>query len=379
MKNTVHITTFTRALFIALISLQQLAVAQSATFKSGSEPKFNYKDTQDITAVNKDIHRINTASKDTHVKNDARPPQSAPEIKQPANSDVKRDDVKNDTHAKTSEIYKDTHDKPNELSASSKTLTQVPYAALGVLPTREHDELFSYGESPLQSVYVWHGRNTKHDKLAGKAVVFVHGGCWLNAYGYDHASGFYKALADLGMGVFVMEYRRVGDKDGGWPGSLNDVTEAMITSLERIRGNGRYSKVYIAGHSAGGHLAMLAAQKLPQFTQSVSVEKVIGLAAITDINAYAVGANSCQTATAKFMHSMPDENPEAYQAATPNAKLINTPIVLMQGDADSIVPKLHATMAGAKQKIITNGGHFDWLHPDSTSFDALLEVIGEHD
>ena len=51
----------------------------------------------------------------------------------------------------------------------------------------------------------------------------------------------------------------------------------------------------------------------------------------------------------------------------------------MQGDADSIVPKLHATMADAKQKIITNGGHFDWLHPDSTSFDALLEVIGEHD
>ncbi len=167
MKNTVHITTFTRALFIALISLQQLAVAQSATFKSGIEPQFNYKDT----------HRINTASKDTHVKSDARPPQSAPEIKQPANSDVKRDDVKNDTHAKTSEIYKDTHDKPNELSASSKTLTQVPYAALGVLPTREHDELFSYGESPLQSVYVWHGRNTKHDKFAGKAVVFVHGGC----------------------------------------------------------------------------------------------------------------------------------------------------------------------------------------------------------
>lgn len=369
MKNTVHITTFTRALFIALISLQQLAVAQSATFKSGIEPQFNYKDT----------HRINTASKDTHVKSDAPPTQSAPGIKQPANSDVKRDDVKNDTHANTSEIYKDTHDKSNELSASSKTLTQVPYAALGVLPTREHDELFSYGESPLQSVYVWHGRNTKHDMFAGKAVVFVHGGCWLNAYGYDHASGFYKALADLGMGVFVMEYQRVGDKGGGWPGSLNDVTEAMITSLERIRGNGRYSKVYIAGHSAGGHLAMLAAQKLPQFTQSVSVEKVIGLAAITDINAYAVGANSCQTATAKFMHSMPDENPEAYQAATPNAKLINTPIVLMQGDADSIVPKLHATMAGAKQKIIANGGHFDWLHPDSTSFDALLEVIGEHD
>ena len=33
----------------------------------------------------------------------------------------------------------------------------------------------------------------------------------------------------------------------------------------------------------------------------------------------------------------------------------------------------------AKNRIITNGGHFDWLHPDSSSFDALLEVLGEHD
>ena len=382
MKNTVHITTFTRALFIALISLQQLAVAQSATFKSGIEPQFNYKDTQDIAASNKDIHRINTASKDTHVKSDARPPQSAPEIKQPANSDVKRDDVKNDTHAKTSEIYKDTHDKPNELSASSKTLTQVPYAALGVLPTSEADEQFSYGDDLLQTIYTWHGRSSTNEMYADKALIFIHGGCWLSAYGYEHAKGMYHALAELGMGVYVTEYRRVGDEGGGWPGSLDDVTQAISTALKRIENEGRYTNIYIAGHSAGGHLALLAAQRLSSSSLNLSradIKRIIGLAAITDIQSYAMGHNSCQSATAKFMNGTPEDVPTAYQRATPRPTHGSLPITLLQGDADSIVPARHAVLSGTNQKITKNGGHFDWLHPESTSFDALLEVISEHD
>ena len=151
----------------------------------------------------------------------------------------------------------------------------MPYSALGVLPTSEADEQFSYGDDPLQTIYTWHGRSSTNEMYADKALIFIHGGCWLNAYGYEHAKGMYHALAELGMGVYVTEYRRVGDEGGGWPGSLDDVTQAISTALKRIENEGRYTNIYIAGHSAGGH--------------------------------------------------------------------------------------------------------FDWLHPESTSFDALLEVISEHD
>lgn len=277
----------------------------------------------------------------------------------------------NDTHANV-----DVNAHSNEIP---RTLTQVPYSALGVLPTSEHDSQFSYGDDPLQSVYVWHGRGGDENEFAGNAVIFVHGGCWLNAYGYDHAKGFYHALAELGMGVYAMEYRRVGDEGGGWPGSLEDVTSALKASIENIEATGVSGNIYLVGHSAGGHLGLLAAQQLSSSEVSKSIKQVIGLAAITNVQSYALGENSCQTATPQFMGGMPTENKREYQTATPDAAAIKPPVILLQGNEDSIVPEHHATMPSAKNRIITNGGHFDWLHPESTSFDALLEVISQHD
>ena len=253
---------------------------------------------------------------------------------------------------------------------------------MGVLPTSEADEQFSYGDDLLQTIYTWHGRSSTNEMYADKALIFIHGGCWLNAYGYEHAKGMYHALAELGMGVYVTEYRRVGDEGGGWPGSLDDVTQAISTALKRIENEGRYTNIYIAGHSAGGHLALLAAQRLSSSSLNLSradIKRIIGLAAITDIQSYAMGHNSCQSATAKFMNGTPEDVPTAYQRATPRPTHGSLPITLLQGDADSIVPARHAVLSGTNQKIIKNGGHFDWLHPESTSFDALLEVISEHD
>jgi len=274
------------------------------------------------------------------------------------------DAVSEDTHTNEEKKTSDnTHANSESSAIYPKKISQVPYSALGVLPTSEADEQFSYGDDLLQTIYTWHGRSSTNEMYADKALIFIHGGCWLNAYGYEHAKGMYHALAELGMGVYVTEYRRVGDEGGGWPGSLDDVTQAISTALKRIENEGRYTNIYIAGHSAGGHLALLAAQRLSSSSLNLSradIKRIIGLAAITDIQSYAKGHNSCQSATAKPTHG-------------------SLPITLLQGDADSIVPARHAVLSGTNQKIIKNGGHFDWLHPESTSFDALLEVISEHD
>ena len=298
------------------------------------------------------------------------------------------DAVSEDTHTNEEKKTSDnTHANSAHANSESsaiypKKTSQVPYSALGVLPTSEADEQFSYGDDLLQTIYTWHGRSSTNEMYADKALIFIHGGCWLNAYGYEHAKGMYHALAELGMGVYVTEYRRVGDEGGGWPGSLDDVTQAISTALKRIENEGRYTNIYIAGHSAGGHLALLAAQRLSSSSLNLSranIKRIIGLAAITDIQSYAMGHNSCQSATAKFMNGTPEDVPTAYQRATPRPTHGSLPITLLQGDADSIVPARHAVLSGTNQKIIKNGGHFDWLHPESTSFDALLEVISEHD
>jgi len=344
---------------------------------------FTVSQTPSAMSINNDTHRTVSNSLFSHGSNDESAMLSNVSYQTNAGTAPptisKKDthdkiDGKEDTHAKSLNVNNE-----EKAAVQNEKLTQVPYAALGVLPMREHDEQFSYGAEALQRVYVWHGRDALDTSLSGKAMVFVHGGCWLNAYGYEHAKGLYSALANLGMGVYAIEYRRVGDEGGGWPGSLNDVVSAINTSLERITLQGDYSETFIAGHSAGGHLALLATQQMPQQLARYGVKQVVGLAAITDVRSYAHGTNSCQTATEAFMKTTPTENPDAYNNASPNATLIHTPVVLLQGDADSIVPVQHATMAGAEKRIINNGGHFDWLHPESTSFDALLEVISEHD
>lgn len=367
-------------LAVALSTLTFVAKVQAdSSFSVNS----TYADTHDNNGTHYDESRSLSSNEDTHDDLTLSPLHETQSI-----VNVSDDAVSEDTHTneekKTSD---DTHANSAHANSESsaiypKKISQVPYSALGVLLTSEADEQFSYGDDPLQTIYTWHGRLSANAMYADKALIFIHGGCWLNAYGYEHAKGMYHALAELGMGVYVTEYRRVGDEGGGWPGSLDDVTQAISTALKRIENEGRYTNIYIAGHSAGGHLALLAAQRLSSSSLNLSranIKRIIGLAAITDIQSYAMGHNSCQSATAKFMNGTPEDVPTAYQRATPRPTHGSLPITLLQGDADSIVPARHAVLSGTNQKIIKNGGHFDWLHPESTSFDALLEVISEHD
>lgn len=365
------------------VALSTLTLVAKVQADSSFSVNSTYADTHDNNGTHYEESRSLSSNEDTHDDLTLSPLHETQSI-----VDVSNDAVSEDTHTneekKTSD---DTHANSAHANSESsaiypKKISQVPYSALGVLPTSEADEQFSYGDDPLQTIYTWHGRSSTNEMYADKALIFIHGGCWLNAYGYEHAKGMYHALAELGMGVYVTEYRRVGDEGGGWPGSLDDVTQAISTALKRIENEGRYTNIYIAGHSAGGHLALLAAQRLSSSSLNLSranIKRIIGLAAITDIQSYAMGHNSCQSATAKFMNGTPEDVPTAYQRATPRPTHGSLPITLLQGDADSIVPARYAVLSGTNQKIIKNGGHFDWLHPESTSFDALLEVISEHD
>ena len=365
------------------VALSTLTLVAKVQADSSFSVNSTYADTHDNNGTHYEESRSLSSNEDSH---DDLTLSALHETQ--STVDGSDDAVSEDTHTNEEKKTSDnTHANSAHANSESsaiypKKISQVPYSALGVLPTSEADEQFSYGDDPLQTIYTWHGRSSTNEKYADKALIFIHGGCWLNAYGYEHAKGMYHALAELGMGVYVTEYRRVGDEGGGWPGSLDDVTQAISTALKRIENEGRYTNIYIAGHSAGGHLALLAAQRLSSSSLNLSranIKRIIGLAAITDIQSYAMGHNSCQSATAKFMNGTPEDVPTAYQRATPSPTHGSLPITLLQGDADSIVPARHAVLSGTNQKIIKNGGHFDWLHPESTSFDALLEVISEHD
>jgi acetyl esterase/lipase len=200
-------------------------------------------------------------------------------------------------------------------------------------------------------------------------VVLIHGGCWQNEFDVQHSFPLSTALAQAGYGVWSLEYRRTGDIGGGWPGSFEDIRQgvAFISRLEDFPLD--LDRVVIVGHSAGGHLALLAGSEFQD------VNAVIGLAAITDIVKYSKGKNSCQTATIGFMRGNYEANPAAYHAANPVDKSLHDHTILLHGDVDNIVPPAQAQVSGVKTTMVEGAGHFDWIHPGTPAYQLLLSTL----
>lgn len=248
----------------------------------------------------------------------------------------------------------------------------VAFGEVRALPARQPDARIVYGSDDLQFGLLWLpsvSASVTATASRPPVVVLIHGGCWLNAYDINHTFALSTALAQAGYAVWSLEYRRTGDAGGGWPGTFSDIRDG-IRHLRNLREHGLDTDSFvIAGHSAGGHLALLAGRDTP------SAKAVLGLAAISDINAYATGSNSCETATPLFMGGTPQERPEAYQAANPSVHQAHANTVLLHGAADSLVPVNQALMVGARTLFVEEGGHFDWVHPGTRSFRVLLSTL----
>ena len=89
-------------------------------------------------------------------------------------------------------------------------------------------------------------------------VVLVHGGGWQSRLGGLHGlSPLARDLADEGLAVYNIEYRRVGS-GGGWPTTLLDARDAATYAAELQSHNPQLQgPLIIVGHSAGGHLACM--------------------------------------------------------------------------------------------------------------------------
>jgi acetyl esterase/lipase len=239
----------------------------------------------------------------------------------------------------------------------------VSFDAVLALPASRPVETFRYGASDPQFAELW----LPAGDAPAPTVVFIHGGCWLNAYGIDHSHALATALTWAGYAVWNIEYRRVGDPGGGWPGSLEDVRAALatLTGLDHARVD--LSRLVFAGHSAGGHLALLAGQDPPA---GLSPLGVIGLAAITDMAAYAQGEGGCNQAGKQFL----GEAGAGDDAADPSARPAPPGTVLLMGTEDRIVPYVLPSL-GPHTLVGVPAGHFDWIHPGTTAWYRFVREL----
>ena len=118
-------------------------------------------------------------------------------------------------------------------------------------------------------------------------VVLVHGGFWRERWDRTTTTPLARDLAARGYLAWNVEYRRVGQPGGGWPGTLEDVA-AAVDALAEVE-EADPERVVAVGHSAGGHLALwlAATHRLPAGAPGaeprVRVRAAVSLAGVCDL------------------------------------------------------------------------------------------------
>ena len=145
----------------------------------------------------------------------------------------------------------------------------------------------------------------------------------------------------------------------------------MLAANKYNNGEFELADTVVIGHSAGGHLALLAGGEISQ------LKGVIGLAPITDIKQYAVGGNSCQKVTKDFMQGLPNDKPKVYTQANPSEQVLHPHSIILQGKQDNIVPAFNLKQLNRQVVMLKGVGHFDWIHSGSNAFNVLIQNLNE--
>lgn len=235
------------------------------------------------------------------------------------------------------------------------------------LPPVPADRRVAYGGDPNQFFDSWEAQGNRRG-----AAVMIHGGFWRARYDLNHAGHLCAALAQNGIATASLEYRRVGNTGGGWPGTFDDIVAGTRAAAELLA-----QPPVVLGHSAGGHLALRVASK------PLDLRGVVALAPVADLR-LCYDLHLSNDAVVEFLGGTPAEIPGAYDAACPTRHPASVPRALLHGAADDIVSLslTHAYVSareadpgGVESVVIAAAGHFDLIDPASAAWPAVLDAV----
>ncbi len=249
----------------------------------------------------------------------------------------------------------------------------------------EPDARIPYGDDPLQfgELRLPAGRGPH------PVAIVLHGGCWRARYDIGHTRAFSEGLRLAGFAVWSLEYRRVGNDGGGWPGTFLDVARGA-DHLRALAASHALdlSRVVAVGHSAGGHLALwLAARRglgerseIRGSSDPLPLRGVVSLAGVTDLKR-AVAERVCETMAEELVGGVPSR----YAETSPIERLpLGVPQRLVTGSLDTIVPPAfgddyagRARTAGddASFTLVEGAGHFELIAPSTEAYRVVLLAI----
>jgi len=264
----------------------------------------------------------------------------------------------------------------------------ITFDQVAAMPARPPDHKIAYGPAPQQFGHL------RLPKGPGPhpVVIYVHVGCYLAEYSIAHAGALEQALADSGYAVWSLEYRRVGDPGGAWPGTFHDLAHGA-DHLKTLSTKYAFdlARVVAAGHSAGGNSALwLAARRGIPKTSPLWVEQplaIAGVLALAPAGDFAEmhAKKGCGGVMDQLMGGSPSSVPDRYRAASPGELLpIDVPQALIIGGRDQSFNAFghsyaaRAKAAGERQLRVVDvpdAGHFDVIAPGTPTWPIVLNAL----
>jgi acetyl esterase/lipase len=234
---------------------------------------------------------------------------------------------------------------------------------MAALPSRAPDRRIPYGRDASQYGELRIPAGTGSHPL----VVLIHGGCFKAEYA---TAQYFGAMADAlkadGIATWNIEYRRLGQAGGGWPGSYLDVGRA-VDHVRAIAAFPATSEVY-------------SADPLP-------LRGVVDLAGPVDLTANIQGYEAlCRdTVITSLLGGTPATVPDRYaQASAIRLLPLAIPQVLIVGSHEDYVPLplvdayvQAATQAGdqVRRILIPGAGHFELASPLAFTWPQVKAAI----
>lgn len=208
-------------------------------------------------------------------------------------------------------------------------------------------------------------------------VALVHGGYWRSIWEADLMEALCADLAGRGLAVWNLEYRRP-DRHG-WAATVADVA-AGLAAVEGADPSLDLDRIAVAGHSAGGQLALRAVADGARARLAVSLAGVLDLVQ-GDRRGLGTGAVAAALGRPYAGDDAPDE---LYAASSPLHRVpIGVPQLIVQGTADDLdlldSGRRHAAAARAAGDDVTYlemaGNHFDVIQPGTPIWQATAQAI----
>lgn len=257
--------------------------------------------------------------------------------------------------------------------------------------TPSADRVFKYGESDAQFAELWLPSGTGPHPV----VVLVHGGCWRSALPGAELVRFVASwLRESGIAVWSIEYRRLGQKGGGYPGTFLDAANGA-DHIKKIAPdyNLDLSRAIAVGHSAGGHLALWLAgrHRLPSGSvlfqpAPLKLKAAVSLGGLGDLRGFRIGDAICGEKTIPQLVGLGQRGEDlAYSDTSPSELLpLGVPQVMIHGALDGAVPPFYgyhyceqAVSKGdtCRLIVIEGAGHFEVIAPWVPQFHKVKEAI----